>query len=95
MQIDVRAPKAPPMMGTIGSFGIVFPCTKSEASLVGVAPDVGLDEEDSGIENHEEDTGVEDDEEDSIGYDEEGDNTGEFGVVNEVVVVEVRIEVVT
>ena len=88
MQINVRAPKAPPMMGPIGSFDSDFPCTKAVASpLAGVAPDVtvGLDEEDSSVEN---------DEEDSIGYDE-GDNTGEFSVVDGVVVVELRIEVVT
>ena len=71
VQMNVRAPKAPPMMGPIGSSSIVFPCTKSVVTP-GVAPNVGLDEEDT------------------IEYDEEGDNTGEFGVVDGVVVAELR-----
>lgn len=77
------------MMGPIGSFVIVFTCTKSVARLVGVAPDVGLHEleEDSNVGNDKEDSSVENDEEDSVEYDEEGDNTGELGVVNGVVVV--------
>lgn len=89
---NVRAPKAPPMMGPIGSFGIFFPYTKSVASP-GVAPDVGLNEENSGVENDEEDS-VEYDKEDSVEYDKEGDSTRVFGVVDGVVVVEPRNEVV-
>jgi hypothetical protein len=77
VQINVRAPKALPMMGPIGSFDSDFPCTKTVANpLASVAPVVRLDEEDSGE------------------YDEEGDNTRELGVVDVVVVVELRIEVV-
>ena len=76
VQKNVKAPKNPPMIGPIGS-GIVFPCTKSVATP-GVAPDVGLDEEDSSVES---------DEEDSVEYDEEGDNTEVLGVVDGVVVV--------
>jgi hypothetical protein len=80
--MNTRAPKAPPMMGPIGSFDSEFPCTETAS----VALDVGLDEEDSSVENDEELDSVEDD--------EEGDNTGEFDVVDEVVVVELRKEVV-
>ena len=91
VQMNVRAPKAPPMMGPIGSFDSDFPCTKAVASpLAGVAPDVtvGLDEEDSSVENDEEDSDFKND-------DEDGDNTGELSVVDRVVpVVELRIEVV-
>ena len=76
-QMNVRAPKAPPMMGPIGGFGIFSPCTNSVAGLVGAAPNVGLDES----------------EEDSVEYDE-GDNTGECGVVDGVVVVELGNEMV-
>jgi hypothetical protein len=64
------------MMGPIGSFDSAFPCTKTVATP-GVAPNVGLDEEDSSVEN-----------------DEAGDNTEDCGVVNEVVVVELRNEAV-
>jgi hypothetical protein len=85
-QMNVRAPKAPPMMGPIGSFGVVFPCTNSVAGLVGVAPDVELNEP-------EEDSNVENGEKDSVEYDE-GDNTGECGVVDGVVVVELGNEMV-
>ena len=87
--MNVRAPKAPPMTGPIGSLDSDFPCTKTVASpLAGVAPDVGLDEEDSSVENDEEDWAIE--------YDEnsEGDNTGVLGVVDGVVVAELRNEVV-
>jgi len=41
------------MMRPIGTFGIDFPCTKTVVTPTGVAPDVGLDEEDS-VENDEE-----------------------------------------
>ena len=61
-------PKAPPMMGLIGTFDSDFPCTET---LV-----VGLDGEDS------------------IEYNEEGDKTRELGVVDGIVVVELKIEVV-
>ena len=59
------------------------------ASLVGVAPDVGLDEleEDSSVENGEENSGLENGEEDSIEYGSEGDK---LGVVDRLVAVELR-----
>ena len=41
------------MMRPIGTFGIDFPCIKTVVTPTGVAPDVGLDEEDS-VENDEE-----------------------------------------
>ena len=77
VQMNVRAPKVPPMMGPIGSFDSDFPCSEAVVTpLVGVAPNVELNEEDSSVGN------------------EEGGNTGEFDVVDEVVVVELRNELV-
>ena len=93
MENNIRAPKAPPMMGPIGSFDIAFPCTTSVASPA-VALNVGLDEEDCGVENDEEDSSFRNDEENPVEYDDEADNTGEFGVVDGAVVTDLRDEVV-
>jgi len=104
VQMNVRAPKAPPMMGPLGSFGTVFTCTKTVVTpgvaptktvvAPSVAPNVGLDEEDSSVENDEEGDNAEDcgavdgvglDEDDSsVENDEEGDGTGDCDVVDEV-----------
>ena len=95
VQISARAPKAPPMMGPIGSFDSDFPCAKAVASpLAGVAPDVtvGLDEEDSSVENDEEDSDIEGDSFEYTNIDSEGDSIGVLGVVDRVVVAELRNE---
>ena len=64
VQMNVRAPKAPPMMGPIGSSDFEFSCTKTvTVATPGAAPDMELDEEDSCVEDDEEDSRVGNDEE--------------------------------
>lgn len=70
MNISVKAPKAPPTMEPIGSSDFDFPCTKTVATP-GVAPDVGLDEEDPCVAEN----------------DEEGDDKEDCDVVDEVLAV--------
>lgn len=47
--MNVKAPKAPPTMGPIGTFESDFPCTKT-VTTPGAAADVGLNEEDFRVE---------------------------------------------
>jgi len=83
--MNVKAPKAPPMMGPIGRFESDFPCTKT-VTTPGAA-DVGLNEEDVRVENTDEKpegSCVENDEKDTV-----ANAVGGVDVVDGVLVVEI------
>jgi len=79
--MNVKAPKALPTIGPIGSFECDFLCTKTVTTSWPGAADVGLDEEDFCVENDEGDSCVEN----AVANDK-----GEVDVLDEILVEELR-----
>ena len=65
MQVSVRTPKAPPMMGPISNSDFDFPCTGTVVTP-GVERDVVLDKKDFSIDDDGDDVKLDDREDCSV-----------------------------